>query len=540
MNGLMMNNALTITSLMNFAERVYPSSEIVSVTADNPRHRYTYADAFKRVRQLANALKSFGAKQGDRIATLAWNDYRHFELYYGLNCGGYICHTINPRLFPKQIEFIVNQAEDQWVFLDPLFVPLLEQLAPKLPSIKGYVVLTDEAHMPNSATLDLLCYETVLAEQTDHYDWPELDEQSASGMCYTSGTSGDPKGVLYNHRATVLHAYAATIAFRMKTEDTILPIVPMFHVNAWGIPYSAVAIGCKLVMPGPKMADGEALTTLINEEKVNKSAGVPTIWTALLNYLRESGERVESLKNITVGGAACPRSLMEGFDKEYGVYTNIAWGMTETCPLGTYNNDLDREKLTDDAFSALRMKAGKPVFGVELKITDDEGNELPWNGEAYGHLLVRGPWVASGYFKVENDDSFTEDGWFATGDVATIDENGYMQITDRSKDVIKSGGEWVSSIELENLIVAHPAVAQAAVIGIPHPKWTERPLLIIVKEPDAEINAKELLNYFNDKVAKWWIPEDCQFVDTIPMTATGKISKKDLREQFSDYQFPDN
>ena len=537
MHGLMMNTQLTVTSLMRYAEQLYPDTEIVSVTLDNPRHRTTFKQAFKRSRQLANVLTALGAKQGDRIATLAWNDYRHFELYFALNCGGYVCHTINPRLFPKQIEFIVNQAEDQWVFLDPLFVPLLEKLAPVLPTVKGYIVLTDEAHMPGSESLELHCYETLLAAQSDDFIWPELDENSACGLCYTSGTSGDPKGVVYSHRATVLHSWAISSksGFNLNSSDVLMPIVPMFHVNAWGSPYAACMTGCKLVMPGPKMIDGETLAALINDEQVSLSAGVPTIWAALLDYLKSSGSRVDSLKRIVVGGAACPLSLMEGFD-EYDVYTEAAWGMTETCPLGSFNSKLDREALGEEAFAKLRLKAGKPVFGVEMKIVDDKNQPLPWNGEAFGDLKVRGPWVASGYYKLENSDSFDSDGWFATGDVATIDEHGLMQITDRSKDVIKSGGEWISSIELENVAVSHPAVAQAAVIGLPHPKWTERPLLVVVPTEE-KVEANELLAWLDGKVAKWWIPDDCEFVEALPMTATGKISKKDLREQFGDYRF---
>jgi fatty-acyl-CoA synthase len=537
--GQMMNLPLTITSIMNFAEQAHGCSEIASITADNPCHRYTYKDAFRRTRQLANALAENGVREGDRIATLAWNDYRHFELYYAISCSGAVCHTINPRLFPEQVEYIVNHAEDKLVFVDPAFLPLLESLQGKLPTVEAYVVLTDGAHMPDCSLPSVIDYEQFIAGHADTYSWPDLDENSASALCYTSGTTGNPKGVLYSHRSTVLHSYGVALpdAMAISADSTILPIVPMFHVNAWGLPYSAPMMGAKLVLPGSKMGDGETLQRLIEEEQVNMSAGVPTVWLALLGYLRESGKSVESLERVVVGGAACPLSIMEEFSEKHDVYTHHAWGMTETGPLGVFNKlkpgmaDLPKEQL-----DAIKLKQGRPIFGVDLRIVDDEGQVQPWDGASTGEVKVRGNWVASGYFRRDEVNELDDDGYFGTGDVACMDEDGYMRITDRTKDVIKSGGEWISSIDLENAAVGHPAVAEAAVIGVPHPKWTERPLLIIIREPGASLGKEEILAYLEGKVANWWIPEDALFVEEIPHTATGKISKKDLREQLSDYQ----
>jgi acyl-CoA synthetase (AMP-forming)/AMP-acid ligase II len=542
MLGLMMDQPLLVKSILEFAERVNPNVEIVSVTVDNPRHRYTYKDAFQRARQLANVIDGWGLAQGDRIATLAWNDYRHFEAYYGICASGYVAHTINPRLFPEQIEYIINHAEDQWVLTDRDFVPLLEQIAPSCPNVKGWVVMTDEAHMPETSLANVHCYETLVQAASAEFEWPVFDENSACALCYTSGTTGNPKGVLYSHRSTMLHAYASLMpdVLGVSCRDVVMPIVPMFHVNAWGNPYACPMVGAKLVFPGSKMGDGAELSALINEEKVTMSAGVPTVWLGLLAHLRKTGETIDSLKRIIVGGAACPLAIMHEMDK-HGVESRVGWGMTEMSPLGTVNAlTTEVDALPEEERDRMRLKGGRPVFGVEIKITDDEGNELPWDGVAFGSLKVRGPWICSNYYKLDDSDAHAEEGWFETGDVATIDPHGYMAITDRTKDVIKSGGEWISSIDVENAAMGHPGVAEAAVIGAYHPKWSERPLLIVVREKSGDqASAEDILEFLVGKIAKWWIPEGVEFIDEIPHTATGKIQKVELRKMFKDFQFPE-
>ena len=543
MQGLMMDTPLLISSIAKHAEQFHGDREIVSVTMDNPRHRYTIRDAMTRARQLVNALDKLGLERGDRIATIAWNDYRHLEVYYGVSGSGYVCHTINPRLFPEQLVFIINHAEDRYIFTDVMFVPLLEKLLPQIPNVEGFVIMTSEAAMPETSLPNALCYETLLAAESSEYDWPQFDESTASALCYTSGTTGDPKGVLYDHRSTVLHAFAgvAPDVMNLSSRDTLLPVVPLFHVNAWGVPYSALMTGAKLVFPGPKMGDGEALYELIESENVNLALGVPTVWLGLLQYCEQAGKRLDALERTLIGGAAVPRAMIEQFSKVHDVQAIQGWGMTEMSPLGTCNTPrAGTEALSEEEQIDLATKAGRGIFGCEMRIVDDEGTELPWDGVAYGALQVRGPWICSDYFKLDGSaGSHTDDGWFDTGDVATIDPQGYMAITDRTKDVIKSGGEWISSIDLENTAMGHPGVAEAAVIGVAHPKWTERPLLIVVKAEGQDPGKDELLAFLKGKVADWWIPNDVAFVEELPHTATGKVKKIELRKQFADYALPE-
>ena len=540
MRALMQDKPLLISSLIDFAAQYHSDAEIVSRTIEGPIHRYTYVEAQARSKQLANALRRLGVELGDRVATLAWNGYRHLEIYYGVSGMGAVLHTINPRLFPEQISYIANHAEDKYIFTDLTFVPLLEQVAPSLTTVKGYVVMTDEAHMPETSLPNAMCYETLLAAESGDYDWPQFDEMTASSLCYTSGTTGNPKGVLYAHRSTVLHSFAVCMqdVLGLSSRDTVLPVVPMFHANAWGLAYAAPMCGAKLVMPGAAM-DGESIYQLVDEEKVTMSAGVPTVWLMLLGYMQEHGKKLPHMDRTVIGGSAAPQSMIETFERDYDVTVIHAWGMTEMSPLGT--TGVMKAKFADLPFEErlkYKVKQGRVVYGVELKITDDDGNDLPHDGEAFGHLMVRGPWITNGYFKGEGGDVLDADGWFDTGDVATLDGEGYMQITDRSKDVIKSGGEWISSIDLENLAVGHPDVAEAAVIGIAHPKWDERPLLVIVRNPGSEVTKEAILEFMEGKIAKWWMPDDVTFVDEIPHTATGKIQKISLREQFAGYKLP--
>jgi acyl-CoA synthetase (AMP-forming)/AMP-acid ligase II len=540
MQGLMMDTPLLITNLIGHADRHHGETEIVSKTVEGDIHRYNYRAAHKRARRLARALQALGVKASERVATLAWNGFRHFEIYYAVAGSGAVIHTINPRLFPEQIVYIAGHAEDKVVFFDLTFLPLLEKLAPQLKTVKAFVLMTDRAHMPKQSSIPgLLCYEELIEAQDDKFEWPSFDERTAACLCYTSGTTGNPKGALYSHRSTLLHAYAGSLpdALNLSARDVVLPVVPMFHVNAWGLPYSCALTGAKLVFPGQHL-DGKSLHELFETEGVTMSAGVPTVWLGLLNYMKQANLKFSSLKAVVIGGSACPPAMIRSFQEDYGVEVLHAWGMTEMSPLGTVCTLKAKHKNMDkEARYAVQSKQGRAIFGVDMKIVGMDGKELAMDGKAFGDLHVRGPWVISSYFKGEGGDPL-RNGWFPTGDVATIDPDGYMQITDRSKDVIKSGGEWISSIDLENIAVAHPAVAEAAVIGIKHPKWDERPIVVVVKKAGQEVSKEDLLKFYEGKIAKWWMPDDVVFVKELPHTATGKLSKLTIREQFKEYKLP--
>jgi len=540
MKGLMQDWPLRVSTIIDHAARFHGDREIVTRSIEGPITRTTYREVHLRARKVAQALTRLGIKEGDIVATMAWNTARHLEAWYGIMGMGAVCHTLNPRLFAEQLVYIINHAEDKIVFLDLTFVPILEAIADKLPNVKSYVIMTDRAHMPETKLPNVLCFEEIVEAEDGNFKWAEVDENAACGLCYTSGTTGNPKGVLYSHRSNVLHSMAANMgdALGMKSTDSILPVVPMFHANAWGIAFAAPAVGAKIVMPGANM-DGQSIYELLDTEKVTVTAAVPTVWLMLLQYLEKTGAELPALNRVVIGGSAAPRSMIEVFEKKYDVKVFHAWGMTEMSPMGTLGalkagmEDWPLEKQID-----VKVKQGRAIYTVEMKITDDDGNELPSDGKAFGHLMVRGPAIAGSYLKGEGGNILDKDGWFDTGDVATIDEQGYMQITDRAKDVIKSGGEWISSIEIENLAVGHPKVAEAAVIGVAHPKWDERPLLIVVAKEGETPTKDEILRYMEGKIAKWWMPDDVVFVDEIPHTATGKIQKLTLREQFKDYKLP--
>ena len=541
MHGLMMDMPLLISDLIRHADRHHGATEIVSKKVeDGSIHRYTYREAHARARRVANMLKSLGVAMHDRVATLAWNGYRHFETYYAVAGSGAVIHTINPRLFPDQIAYIANHAEDKVVFFDLTFAPLIEKLAPQLKTVRHYVAMTDKAHMPKEKIPNLSCYESLLEEQSDRYDWPSFDEKTAACLCYTSGTTGNPKGALYQHRSTIIHAYAASLpdALGLSAREVVLPVVPMFHVNAWSLPYACALTGAKMVFPGQHL-DGRSVYELFEKEGVTMSAGVPTVWLLLLNYMKEQNLRFSTLERVVIGGSACPPAMIRTFQDDYGVKVLHAWGMTEMSPLGTCGTLKAKEaRLPKEAQLEIQKKQGRAIYGVDLRIVGEDGKELPWDGSAFGDLQVRGPWVIKGYFKGEGGNPLTPDGWFPTGDVCTIDPEGYIQITDRSKDVIKSGGEWISSIDLENIAVAHPAIAEAAVIGVKHPKWDERPVVVAVKKPGKEVSRDDLLKFYEGKIAKWWMPDDVLFVPELPHTATGKLSKLTLRQQLKDYKLP--
>ncbi|MFN5510302.1 MAG: 3-(methylthio)propionyl-CoA ligase [Burkholderiales bacterium] len=545
MQGLMMDMPLLVSNLLQHAKRHFPRVEIVSRRVEGDIHRYTWADCASRSARMASALSAAGVTLGDRVGTLAWNGYRHMEIYYAVGGMGAVIHTINPRLHPDQIAWIVNHAEDRYLAFDMTFLPIIQAIASRCPQVKGWIAMCDADRLPADTGIpNLLCYETLLGGGDEGFDWPQIDERSAVALCYTSGTTGNPKGALYSHRSTVLHAYAASLpdAMGCSTRDSILPVVPMFHVNAWGLPYVCALVGAKMVFPGPAL-DGKSLYELFEGEKVTYSAGVPTVWQGLLQYVESNTLGFSTFRRTVIGGSACPPAMIKTFRERYGVEVIHAWGMTEMSPLGTLSRLMSQHQdLSEDEQMKVYAKQGKAIFGVDMKITNDEGQELPWDGKTFGDLLVRGPWVVKSYFKGEGGDPLRTDAqgqtWFPTGDVATIDADGYMQITDRSKDVIKSGGEWISTIDLENLAMAHPSVAQAAVIGVLHPKWDERPLLIVVKKPGAEVTREALIAFYEGKIAKWWTPDDVQFVESIPLGATGKMLKTKLREQFKDYRLP--
>ena len=538
MLGLMQDWPLLCHKIIEHAAKYHGTQEVVTRSVEGPIHRTNYAQIHARALKVSQSLERDGIKLGDRVATIAWNTWRHLEVWYGIMGIGAICHTVNPRLFPEQIAWIVNHAQDRIVITDLTFVPVLEKIAGQLPSVERYVVLTDKAHMPQTTLKNAVAYEDWIAASDGKFEWKTFDENTAAAMCYTSGTTGDPKGVLYSHRSNVLHALMANSKDALGTSaaDTMLPVVPLFHANSWGIAFSAPSMGTKLVMPGPKL-DGASVYELLSTEKVTHTAGVPTVWLMLLQYMTANNVKLPDLQMVICGGSAMPRSMIKAF-LDMGSQVRHTWGMTEMSPLGTLATLKPpfTERTGEERLDILQTQ-GYPPFGVEMKITDDAGKELPWDGKTFGRLKVSGPAIAKAYFRV--DGSILDDaGFFDTGDVSTMDEHGYMRITDRSKDVIKSGGEWISSIDLENLAVGHPAVAEAAVIGVHHPKWDERPLLIVQLKQGQSATREDILKFMDGKIAKWWMPDDVAFVDGIPHTATGKILKTALRDQFKDYTFP--
>jgi 3-(methylthio)propionyl---CoA ligase len=544
MLGLMQEQPLLISSLIEHAARHHGAVEIVSRRVEGDIHRTTYAQVAARSRQLANALCAWRLEPFGRVASLAWNGYRHFEMYFGVSGSGHVLHTINPRLVPEQIAWIVDHAQDQALFFDMTFWPMVQKLMPMCPTVKHWVALCDDdylkAQAPEAEAMGVKAYEALLAAQPSAYVWPEFDERSASSMCYTSGTTGHPKAALYSHRSTILHAYGAALpdVMCMSARDSVLPVVPMFHVNSWGIPYSACAVGCKLVFPGPAL-DGASVYQLLDTEQVTFAAGVPTVWQMLLKHLQDHQLELAHLQRTVIGGSACPPAMIEAFESRYQVEVLHAWGMTELSPLGTVcrlkNHQL---ALEPPAQNAIRLKQGRAVFGIDMKIVDPAGQELPWDGESAGELMVKGPWVIRNYYQMDDQAALVQ-GWFPTGDLATIDPDGFMQITDRAKDVIKSGGEWISSIDIENIAMAHPAVMMAACIGMPHPKWDERPIVVVVKRDGVALTREALLAFYDGKVAKWQVPDDVVFVDSIALGATGKMQKMKIRDQLAGYQLPD-
>jgi len=540
MFGQMQDVPLLVNRILDHALVNHGEREIVSRLVEGNIHRETYADAHLRARKLSQALQALGMGVGDVVATMAWNTHRHFEAWYGITGVGGIYHTLNPRLFPEQLSYIINHAEDKIILTDLTFVPVLEGIEKDIPNVKAIIIMTDATHMPETSLKNVLCYEDLIDGNNGDFNWVEVDERAPSGMCYTSGTTGNPKGVCYTHRSNVLHTLTSLSSdvMGLSSTDSVMPVVPMFHANAWGLAFSAPAVGSKIVNPGPNM-DGESIYQLLTEEEVTFSAAVPTVWLMLLQHMEANNLKLPKLNNVTIGGSAVPRMMLEKFERDYGVMVKHAWGMTELSPLGSIASfKSGMEHMSFDEQMDIKVKQGRPPYLVEMKITDDEGNELPRDGKAFGHLMVRGPFIVGEYVKGDGGQILDKDGFFDTGDVATLDPLGFMQITDRAKDVIKSGGEWISSIEIENIAVGFDKVQETAVIGVEHPKWDERPLLIVVKNPDAEVTKEEVLAYLDGKIAKWWMPDDVVFVDEIPHTATGKIQKLTLRQQFADYKLP--
>jgi fatty-acyl-CoA synthase len=537
----MQDRPLLISQIIDFAAASYPDVEIVTRTVEGPIHRYGYRQAHKRAKQVAEVLGDLGVEFGDRVGTVAWNTYRHFELYFGISGIGTVLHTINPRLAPEHVAYIANHAEDKVLFVDLNLLPVVEGVIDQLKTVKHVVLMTDRAHMPKTSKIaNLLCYEELIAAKPGTLDWPEFDEKTASSLCYTSGTTGNPKGVLYSHRSTMLHsmAMASGPVLAIDPDTTILPVVPMFHANAWGLVYAGPFCGAKLVFPGPKL-DGASVYEMLDTEGVTLSAGVPTVWLALLDHCVQNKLTLSAMKRTLIGGSAVPYAMIERFWKEHQVEVAQGWGMTEMSPLGTLTRFNRGERdLPDAERFALTAKQGRPVFGCEMKIVDDAGTDLPKDGSVSGNMVVRGPWIVKGYMKGDGGNQFLADDWFQTGDVCKIEPDGSVVITDRSKDVIKSGGEWISSIDLENAAMGCPGVAEAAVIGVAHPKWDERPLLIVVRRPEVGVTKDDVLGYLDGKIAKWWMPDDVQFIDAIPHGATGKILKTALRKHFEDYRLP--
>ncbi len=540
MFGSMQNVPLLVNGILDYANINHNEREIVSRLVNGTIHRETYGQAHLRARKLAQALQALGCGKGDVIATLAWNTHRHLESWYGIAGIGAIYHTLNPRLFAEQLSYIINHADDKFIILDTTFLPLMEGIADEIKNVKGFIVLADAGEMPDTSLQNVYCYEDLLDAQSGDFNWVDVDENAPCGMCYTSGTTGNPKGVCYTHRSNVLHTLVANSAdvFALRSIDNVMPVVPMFHANAWGLVFAAPAAGSKIVNPGPNM-DGASIYQLLTEEKVSFTAAVPTVWLMLLQYLEANKGKLPDLERVSIGGSAVPRVMLEKFERDYDVSVNHLWGMTELSPMGTIAQfKSGMEEMSFDQQMDIKVKQGRAPYLVEMKITDDDGKELPRDGKAFGHLVVKGPFIVGEYIKGDGGEILDEQGFFDTGDVATIDEMGFMQITDRAKDVIKSGGEWISSIEIENIAVGHEGVAEAAVIGVVHPKWDERPLLIIIKNDGANVSKEDMLKYLEGKIAKWWMPDDVVFVDEIPHTATGKIQKLILRQQFADYTLP--